>query len=667
MGLASYFRKFIPGFAEIAKPLTDLLRKGAAFKIGPAQEEAFEQLKVIMSRHPVLLIFLQGVETEVHTDASAQATGAILMQKSPEDNKFHPVYYMSRKTTPAESRYCSYELEILAVIKALARFRVYLLGTHFRVVTDCIAFRQTLLRRDLNPRIARWVLALEEFDFEVVHRAGKKMKHVDALSRMLVIRDGLIERISRAQVQDPYLAAIRKALEAGPYDNFIVWNGVICKVVGDAKLVALPKAMQGDVFRNAHELGHFGTKKTMEVLQRNYWMPNMAKRVDQFIQNCVACILGNRKAGKQEGLLNPIVKEDVPFDTIHLDHVGPLERTSKKGYQHLLVLVDSFTKFVWIFPTKSTGAGEVLDKLKLHRQTFGNPRRFISDRGAAFTSGEFEDYCEVERIHHYRITTGVPRGNGQVERVNAIVEQVFRRLSVTSPEKWYKKVPQVQRAINATYQRSIGTTPFELLFGTSMNGKEDVKLVRMIEEEQRGRFDDDRRALRESARLQIEKLQSENSRTYNRKRKEATAYQVGDLVAILRTQQGPGLKLAVKFLGPYRVTRVNGNDRYSVTRIRDSEGPAVTTSSADHMKPWRGFTDDLDVSDWDSENDGNTDGETEDEASPADSSPEAGESQDGRDVGSEVATDATGKAATKAVSRSEHPSRMTRASCARLH
>ena len=114
------------------------------------------------------------------------------------------------------------------------------------------------------------------------------------------------------------------------------------------------------------------------------------------------------------------------MDTIHLDHIGPLVET-KKGYQHLLVLVDSFAKFVWICPTKSTTTAEVLKRMREHQKVFRNPRVLISDRGSAFTSDDFENYCKSEEVQHQRITTNVPRGNGQVERVNGIIEGVFRR------------------------------------------------------------------------------------------------------------------------------------------------------------------------------------------------------------------------------------------------
>ena len=108
----------------------------------------------------MLSIFNQRYETEVHTDASIDGYGAILLHKLSDNNKFHPVYYMNKKTTDAERKYGSYELKILAVFEALKKFRVYPLVLHFKIVSDCNAFMKTMEKRDLCTRVARWVLLL---------------------------------------------------------------------------------------------------------------------------------------------------------------------------------------------------------------------------------------------------------------------------------------------------------------------------------------------------------------------------------------------------------------------------------------------------------------------------------------------------------------------------
>ncbi|GFX59435.1 retrovirus-related Pol polyprotein from transposon 17.6 [Trichonephila clavipes] len=143
LGLTGYFRKFIPAYSQIAKPLSDLTRKDNPFMFEQPQMEAFEKLKKLLTESPVLSIFQQGRTTELHTDASQQGYGAVLLQEA-EDGKLHPVQYMSQKTTPAEEKYSSYELEVLAVVNALKKFRTYLLGNHFKIITDCSAFQKTM-------------------------------------------------------------------------------------------------------------------------------------------------------------------------------------------------------------------------------------------------------------------------------------------------------------------------------------------------------------------------------------------------------------------------------------------------------------------------------------------------------------------------------------------
>ena len=158
-------------------------------------------------------------------------------------------------------------------------------------------------------------------------------------------------------------------------------------------------------------------------------------------------------------MLNTIDKGELPFDTYHVDHIGPLP-TTKKSYRHIFVVVDAFTKFVWLYPTKSTGSAEVISRLEKQSVCFGNPRRIISDRGTAFTAGTFEDYCSEEGIEHVRTTTGIPRANGQVKRVNRILIPLLTKLSAPTPGEWFKYLEKTQKYLNATPSRSTSVTPF---------------------------------------------------------------------------------------------------------------------------------------------------------------------------------------------------------------
>lgn len=596
LGLTGYFRKFIPNYAGIARPLTELTKKNAKFRFDLDEENAVNILKKLLTENPVLSIYNQAYETEVHTDASIDGFGAVLLQMN--DGQLHPVYFMSKKTTDAQRKYSSYELEILAVIEALTKFRVYLLGIHFKLVTDCNAFTKTLEKQSLCTRVARWILFLQEYNYTVEHRSGVRMKHVDALSRypvMLIKEDSISTALKDAQARDEKIRAIKEVLsdENKVYDDYFLKGSVLYKLVGDDELIVVPNEMQKRVISSAHDRGHFAAKKTKELICREFFIPHVEDKIKKYIECCIPCILTDRKRGKQEGLLHPLQKEDVPLFTYHIDFLGPLESTHK-DYKHILAVIDSFTKFCWLYPTKSTTANEVIVKLSNQSVNFGNPAFIISDRGSAFTSQDFVKYCEDEGIKLVKTTTGLPRVNGQVERLNSIIISVLSKLSVDDPTKWYRNVNRVQQAINSTFTRSINTTPFELLVGVKMRTKDDLQIRDLINKEAVAVFNEERSELRMKAKTQILKLQNENKKDYNLRRKQARQYDVGDLIAIKRTQFGSGLKLKPKFLGPYKVVKVKYNNAYDVQKVGNSDGPKNSATCAEYMKPWPIGNDDSD-------------------------------------------------------------------------
>jgi len=591
LGLSGYFRKFVSKYSLIARPLTNLLKSNAKFHFGEEEKRAFNCLKDVLCDKPVLRLYKVNAATELHTDASIDGYGAILLQKNDEDGAFHPVYYASGKTSTAERRYTSYELEVLAIIKALVKFRVYLLGINFKIITDCRAFALTMNKRDLCVRVARWALLLEEFDYVIEHRPGKSMKHVDALSRPIPVcmlieeHDGLTVKFKQAQQSDSEVKNVLDAVKRGNVDGYVVKNDLLFKVRDGDVLLVVPKSMRTEIIKRTHDQGHFSVAKTEALLSRDYFIPNVKPKIEKLIRNCVSCILAERKQGKQEGHLNMIEKGEFPLDTFHIDHLGPLP-TTKKSYKYIFAVVDAFAKFVWLYATKTTSATEVINRLKKQLFIFGNPRRIISDRGTAFTSKEFTDYCATENIKHVLTTTGVPRANGQVERVNRVLIPLLTKLSDPKREEWFKHLDLAQLYLNCASHRSIGTTPFRVLFGVHARVRENPQIVEMLQKEWIDNFQDARSEIREQARESIMKIQRENRITSAKKRKTARRYNENDLVAIKCTQLGPGLKLANKYLGPYSIIKVLRNDRYVVQKVGEHEGPSRTSTSADHIKPW---------------------------------------------------------------------------------
>lgn len=205
-----------------------MLKKDNRFRFDKEQIDTFNRLNDALVKAPILRIYNPELLTELHTDASKEGYGAVLLQKRKEDSYFHPVYYFNKKTSEHEKNYHSFELEVLAVIKAVQKFRVYLLGIKFKLVTDFEAFRKTLYKKDVTPKIARWALTFEEFSYEVEHRPGVRLKHVDALSRALamVIEDKVLV-ICKAQENEERLKVIKQLLEKEPYENYMLKDGLL--------------------------------------------------------------------------------------------------------------------------------------------------------------------------------------------------------------------------------------------------------------------------------------------------------------------------------------------------------------------------------------------------------------------------------------------------------
>ncbi|XP_040164826.1 uncharacterized protein LOC120901183 [Anopheles arabiensis] len=145
------------------------------------------------------------------------------------------------------------------------------------------------------------------------------------------------------------------------------------------------------------------TRRTTHAIKQKYWILHLERKVAQVVNSCVKCIMFNKKLGHKEGFLNCIDKGDTPLHTLHMNYVGPMDATAKQ-YKYVLTVVDGFSKFVWLFPTKTTSGEETLRKLEVWSSIFGNPARVISDRGSAFTSQIFSEHLKKNGIDHVRLT-----------------------------------------------------------------------------------------------------------------------------------------------------------------------------------------------------------------------------------------------------------------------
>lgn len=183
--------------------------------------------------------------------------------------------------------------------------------------------------------------------------------------------------------------------------------------------------------------------------------------------NCLKCIEFSCPNDKKEGLLFNIPKGDKPFVTVHIDHLGPLERTGTKN-KYIFVVIDGITKFVRLYACRTTKSEEVIK----HLSDISKPGRIISDntRDTWFTSKKFSEFLETESVNLILVALGTPRANGQVEIVNNSVVPMLATLS-DSVNKWDRVLYKAEFAINNTIHRSTGQSPSMLLFGINQTGK----------------------------------------------------------------------------------------------------------------------------------------------------------------------------------------------------
>jgi len=283
----------VPKFAESAKPLTKLTRKGQEFNWGPSQQEAFDELKAMLCTTPVLAYPNLDLPFILTTDASKVAVVAIPSQV--QNGLERPVVYASRQLNKPEQAYSASGAELLALVWAAKHFRCYL-GKRFTVRTDhaALTYLKTL---DTNAKLMRWSLRLSELDFVVEHRARTKIPHVDALSRHVgtISSENKLspEEVRDEQRKDGFYKELKPGNCASRLEFFYDDKGLIYRRPrNDKHQLLVPRALIKRVIRENHDpayAAHPGVKHTCELLALNFWWPGMRKSVEDYVKECDSC------------------------------------------------------------------------------------------------------------------------------------------------------------------------------------------------------------------------------------------------------------------------------------------------------------------------------------------------------------------------------------------
>ncbi|XP_064552259.1 LOW QUALITY PROTEIN: uncharacterized protein LOC135438069 [Drosophila montana] len=232
LGMASWYRRFVPNFATQVQPLTALLKKGQKWAWEQAQEEALRQLKDSLTTAPVLACPDFSAKFVLQTDASEYGLGAELTQTI--EGQERVIAYASRKLLKAEVNYSATEKECLAIVWSIRKLRCYLEGYRFDVVTDHLALKWLNSIESPSGRIARWALELQQFQFHVHYRRGKLNVVADALSRHPL---KTCQQAVAAESPFKWVASMRARIAEEPakFPDYTQENGQLYRHLGHRK------------------------------------------------------------------------------------------------------------------------------------------------------------------------------------------------------------------------------------------------------------------------------------------------------------------------------------------------------------------------------------------------------------------------------------------------
>ncbi|WVZ76393.1 hypothetical protein U9M48_024370 [Paspalum notatum var. saurae] len=488
LGLAGYYRRFIKDFSKIAKPMTALTRKNAKFAWSPKCEEAFGTLKKLLTSALFLL----------NQTSPSRLTFIVMPRERPRlcsMQEGRVIAYASCQLRKHEVNYPTHDLELLAVVYALKKWRHYLLGNTCHIYTDHKSLKYIFTQPELNMRQRRWLELIKDYDLEVHYHPGKANVVADALSRKahcnfieahptvrvlcceigniemptaleaelynLVLEPTIKDQIIAAQKQDKGMSHIRDEINDKKKACFkldeegVLWFKNRLVVPKDMEL---RKKILDEAHTSMFTL-HPSSNKMYQDLKQKFWWTRMKREIAKYVSECDVCQRVKADHLKPAGMLQPLAVPAWKWEDIHMDFIVGLPRT-QKGYDSIWVIIDRFTKSAHFIPVKTTYRAKQYAELYISRIE------------------QLQTALGTNLIHS---SAYHPQTSGQVERVNQILEDMLRACALTYSTKWDECLPLAEFAYNNSYQKSLDMAPFEALYGrrcrTPLSGREPGERV----------------------------------------------------------------------------------------------------------------------------------------------------------------------------------------------
>jgi len=396
-------------------------------------------LKGSVTSAPVLISPDPTKPFRIEADSSDFATGAVLSQISSEDEKWHPVAFLSKSLSPVEWNYEIHDKEMLAIIRALQEWRHFIEGAEHQceIWTDHKNLEYFMMAKQLNWRQAQWLLYLSRFDFALHHKPGKSMGKPDALSRrsdhgtgtddnsdivlltpkLFVVRalEGLqftgpeqdilrdIRQGTKQPKEEPVARAAQelrksstrslRSMEWSEHDGLLYYRGSI--------YVPDTSDLRRRIVSLCHDTkvaGHPGRFKTLELVSRSYWWPNMSRYVGMYVSHCDLCLRTKIQRRLLTRELQPLPIPEERWDVISVDFISELPELG--GYDSIMVAVDSAGKHSHFIETVTTVTATGVANLYLRNvwKLHGLPRKVISNRGPQFVAAFMKELYQLLEI-----------------------------------------------------------------------------------------------------------------------------------------------------------------------------------------------------------------------------------------------------------------------------
>ena len=515
VGLCSYYRKFIPCFTDIARPLHKLTEKSANFKWTVECQTAFETLKSKLTTAPVLT-YPDFTRTFIlDADASQNAVGGVLSQVI--DGKERVVAFASKALSKAERKYCTTRKELLAVVTFVKHFRHHPYGRKFLVRTDHSSLRWLLRFKDPEGQLARWLEVISSYEMEIEHRAGKLHGNADSLSRITCPQCGIykgwdqqdatadqcrgiktkdedgkdVQIFDEIQDADRDVSKVKSwvaskkrpdysEISAESYTVKSLWSqwsqlmirdNIIYMVweLEDSKnpvyQAIVPFTEQRTVLKFSHDSkisGHLGVNKTISKIRQGYYWPGLQSDVRSYVGGCDVCSRRKHPTKTKRAPMQT-VQMGYPMERIATDILGELPETENRN-RYILVVSDYFSKWTEAFPMPNMEA-QTVARIIVNEVIcrFGVPRVIHSGQGRQYESQLMSEVCKLLQIQKTRTTPYHPQSDGMGERFNKTLATMLSAYVSENHRDWDENIPYVLMAYRATEHESTGYSPNMLM------------------------------------------------------------------------------------------------------------------------------------------------------------------------------------------------------------